>query len=294
MHSNITSLLCISVLALTISACRKDSDVQEPKPEPVTYEVEESAFNTSREGLSIGGRLYSPIGLEGRKPAAIYCHGLTGSYKETEDYARAAAKLGLVTCCFDFCGGHEGISLSAGTRAENSILTELADLTAVYDEIARRPDVDPSRIMVMGGSQGGLVAAMYAGYHPEKVLALGLMFPAFNIPILVRMYVRLDYGGLENVPEYVYFNEAKIWHKYIVDAHGVYPYNFIGAFEGPVFMIHGDKDEVVNVSYSKKALELYKDASLTVLEGQNHGFDAEGQAIAIDYMNDFIIKTLGL
>ena len=23
-------------------------------------------------------------------------------------------------------------------------------------------------------------------------------------------------------------------------------------------------------------------------------FDAEGQAIAIDYMNDFIIKTLGL
>ena len=277
-------LLC--VLAFS---CKKDE--QEP-PKPVTYEVEVTDFSTMRGSLKIGGKLYMPKGLEGKKPAVIRCHGLTGSYKDTEVYAKAAAKTGVVACCFDFCGGHEGSSLSDGDRVHDSVLTEVEDLSAVYDAMANRPDIDPSRIMVMGGSQGGLVAALYAAENPSKPLALGLLFPAFNIPSLVRTFTFL-YGGLDNIGDTVTLMGFTVWRQYAVDAYNIFPYKVIGAYEGPVIIIHGTKDILVPLSNSEDAVKEYKDATLIVLEDQPHGFDKEGQDKAIEYLLGFIDEVLG-
>ena len=155
----------MAVLAL-LAGCAK-TPVPEPDPDdPGTpelpkppYDVEQTDFATYRDGLKIGGYVYTPRDLPGKKPAVILCTGLDGTWADTEPYAKAATTMGLVSCCFDFCGGPAGASLSDGDKANNSVLTEIEDLGAVYNAIAERADVDPGKIFLMGGSQGGLVSA---------------------------------------------------------------------------------------------------------------------------------------
>lgn len=68
----------------------------------------------------------------------------------------------------------------------------------------------------------------------------------------------------------------------------MYPLDMIGAYEGPVLILHGDKDELVPLYYSQEALKEYKDAELIVLEGQKHGFDLNGRQQAIEYLKEFL------
>ena len=285
-------IFAVSLSFGLLLSCSKEDQPQQALEEPVIYAVSVSDFSTTRGDLKIGGKLYMPKGLEGKKPAVICCHGLTGSYRDTEIYAQAAATKGVVACSFDFCGGHEGKSLSDGDRAHDSILTEVEDLAAVYAEIAARPDIDPSKIMVMGGSQGGLVAALYAARNPAGVKALGLLFPAFNIPDLVRFFTIFEFGGLKKIPESVTVFGFTVWQQYVFDAYKLYPYSDIGIYTGPVLIVQGDKDELVPLFYANRAHELYNDSTLYVLEGQGHGFDADGKAQAIEYLNSFIDDVL--
>ena len=48
----------------------------------------------------------------------------------------------------------------------------------------------------------------------------------------------------------------------------------IGTFPRPVAILHGSKDWIVPVSNSEKAVGLYPNATLHVIEGANHGFNA--------------------
>ena len=259
------------------------------KPEP-PYTVVAVDFQTTRGALKIGGKLYLPEELESyTKPAAIFCTGLDGSWKDTEPYAKSAARMGIVSCCFDFCGGPAGESLSDGSKSDNTISTEVQDLTSVYAAIKAREDVDAARICLMGGSQGGLVTALYAAEHPDNVKALGLMFPAFNLPDLVRQYAGL-FGGIDNLPDYVTVYGHVIWRQYAKDAYTLYPFESIGKYEGPVLILHGTQDTTVPLSYSQQAIQLYKNASLTVMEGQGHGFDAAGTEAAVKYLEDFFLS----
>lgn len=289
--------LLVAVLAV-VTGCTKDPVPSEPeKPEePVvitSYNVVEANFVTTRDGLRVGGKLFLPEGKQGESPAVIFCHGLGGTWEDFVPYARAAARRGVICCSFDFCGGHYGESLSGGERSDNTIRTELLDLAAVYGALAERPDVDPDQILLMGGSQGGLVAALYAAEHPDDIKALGLMFPAFNLPEMVRMYVNI-YGGLDKLPASVSYMSFTFWRPYLVDAYDIYPFRVINKFEGPVLILHGDSDSLVPVSYSDKAVKTYKNASLVVLPNQGHGFTEAGVEKAIDYLDGFLTDQLGL
>ena len=48
----------------------------------------------------------------------------------------------------------------------------------------------------------------------------------------------------------------------------------ISRFERPVLIMHGDRDEVVPLSYSESAAEEYEEEKLEVFAGEIHGFTA--------------------
>ena len=265
----------------------------------ISAEVLVQDFSTNRGSFHIGGKVYSPKGVPGKRPAAILCHGLFGSYAMMEPYAKAAAQRGFVAVCFDFCGGPAGESLSDGDiTKDNSVLTEIEDLKAVYDALSARADVDDDRIVVIGASQGGLVAAMYAAQNPARVKALGLFFPAFNLPEYVKAAVDLLYDGdVNKVPEEgvgIELDKEKYFfsRKYVLDAYNLDPYSLIGNFKGNVNIIHGDKDIVVPIEYTRNALKVYKNAHLDIMEGQGHVFDDAGTQKTAAILQEWLVEVV--
>jgi uncharacterized protein len=73
-----------------------------------------------------------------------------------------------VCLTFDF-GGH---GASEGNLAELGLNDHLADLVAAFDELARRDDVDESRIGVAEASYGAYLAARLVTLRPVKRLLL--------------------------------------------------------------------------------------------------------------------------
>jgi hypothetical protein len=62
----------------------------------------------------------------------------------------------------------------------------------------------------------------------------------------------------------------------------------IGDYHGDVQILHGDLDDVVPISYSERAVDIYDAAELTVMTGASHGFTGKTQREAAALTLDFL------
>ena len=201
-----------------------------------------------------------------RAPLVIMAHGFGGSHRWAYDYAPAFEDMGFVVLSMDFCGGAVG-SRSTGTTTEMSIMTELADLEAVLDWAREQPDIDASRVILMGQSQGAAVCAMLADKRPQDIRAMILCYPAFSIhEDMIRRF-----GDKSELPE-TFTMWMPLGRRFAQDAMAYDFYEHMGAFEGHVLIIHGTDDSVVPLSYSERATGAFAHARLEVIEGGRHGF----------------------
>ena len=69
-------------------------------------------------------------------------------------------------------------------------------------------------------------------------------------------------------------------------------YKEIAVYEGPVHIIVGDQDEHVSVEDCEKAVEVYKNAKLTVYPGQGHGFTGEYYTKSMEAIKDFVLENI--
>lgn len=131
-----------------------------------------SHFFCHRDGLKIKGTVFLPEDHAPEKlPIAIVCHEFMANRLFSYPYAKTLARCGYAAFCFDFCGGGL-VSASQGSSREMSVVTEMADLKAVI-QFAREQDfTDKNTLLLMGCSQGGLVAALTAAEMPEEVSGL--------------------------------------------------------------------------------------------------------------------------
>lgn len=247
---------------------------------PYAFSAEELRLSSG--GKEVFGMLYRPEGVK-KAPLVIVSHGFGGSYQFTTGYAEALAPLGYAVYCYDFCGGSP-FSRSEGKTTEMSIFTEADDLKAVIKGLSEKDFIDPERIVLIGESQGGMVSALVAAELKERIRQLILIFPAFCIKDdWVKMY-----ASAEDMPEELDFWGIKLGRTYIEGLHQLDVYGTISQYEGPVAIFHGDQDPVVNVSYSVEASKAYKQATLTVLPGEGHGFSPEGQAATIEAIKELL------
>lgn len=54
--------------------------------------------------------------------------------------------------------------------------------------------------------------------------------------------------------------------------------------------MHGDADDIVPLSYSRKAVKTYSSADLKVIKGAGHGFDGTADDKAIRYILSYLNK----
>ena len=224
------------------------------------------------------GNLYGILQLPGTEapyPLIILSHGFGGSHAGNQDYADYFTSHGFATFNFDFCGGGFG-SKSDGTMLEMSVLTEAEDLNAIIDHFKTGDRFDC--IFLWGASQGGFVSSYVAARKPEDVAAMVLEFPAFVLQDDAKGRANAD----GSFPDTESVMGITIGHRYGEDAVSFDIYDVIGNYKGDVLILHGDRDGIVPLRYSERAVDVYENAELVVMEGQNHGFIGKARTEAME------------
>ncbi len=232
------------------------------------------------------GKIYGELNIpaaEGPVPLVILSHGFGGNLLGNQDYAACFFARGFATYNFDFCGGGFG-SKSDGTMLDMSVLTEADDLNAIIDFF--KADARFSKIYLWGASQGGFVSAYVASQRPKDVVKIILEFPAIVLQDDAKARANAD----GSFPEASRIMGVAVSRKYNEDAVSFDLYDLIGAYTGPVLILHGDKDPIVPLRYSERAAEVFPNAELIVMPGQGHGFMGKARTEAMEKEAEFFLK----
>ncbi len=241
--------------------------------------IKETLEVVKNNGKTIRGLIFRPDTTEGKYPVAIFAHGFGSNYHELMHHGAGYAESGIVCVFFDFCGGGEE-STSDGTMLEMTVLTEAEDLEDVMDTVLDLPYVNKDALYLQGESQGGFVSALVGDRRKEDIKGLILWYPAFVIPDDAKERFKTgstNIFGHEISPEYdkaakdIDVTELQI------------------NFGKPVLIIHGDKDDVVPIEYSRTAAANYGYATLKEIIGAGHGFDGQDSDDARE-MSIFFIR----
>lgn len=143
-------------------------------------------------------------------------------------------------------------------------------------------------LLLIGCSQGGFVSALVAAKQPALVNKLVLFYPALCIPDDARagkmMFAKFD---PKNIPEQINCGPMKLGRCYVADVIGIDPYKEIQSYHGPVLIVHGTKDRIVKLDYSRQAQRAYPNAKLLIIEDGTHGFSKKHDAIAMAHLRRF-------
>lgn len=236
--------------------------------------------NGSRE---LFGILSRPAGSGSQRlPIAIIAHGFNGNHKYGRNYFEPMAEAGYMCYTFDFPCGGESSHIDNNT-VNMSVKDEVSDLKAAVDYFASRDDVDKERIVLIGESQGGLVASLAASAMPERVHKLVLCFAAFGIPEIYNSRF-----GHEEIPDTTYVWRVPLGRRFFSELRDMRPYEEMKKYHRPVLLLHGDRDPVVPLAGSERALRTYPDARLKVIAGAGHGFKPDDFKLSTGYIREFL------
>jgi fermentation-respiration switch protein FrsA (DUF1100 family) len=263
-------------------------DLKIPKLVGKTMEIRDLIFEVDQ--LKIIGQLYLP-GNEGLFPVVIICHGIpSGIPKDPGDggYPALAAKicnsgLAAITFCFRGTGTSEG---------DFDIMGWSRDLSGVIDFVWLQADLDRSRIALLGFSAGGAVAICVGAQEKSVVAVAACASPA-------------DFDSLVSNPEesIKYFRKIGIIkNKDFPEFDGDWADNFkivdplyyvSEVSPRPFLLVHGDKDDVVNVEHARKLYEKAGEPKkLVILKDAGHRLRKDDRAvkIVIDWLKEVLTK----
>lgn len=255
--------------------------------------IKKTTFTCVRDGLTIRGTLFCPEGE--RLPIAVISHGFMANQQTVFKYAKQFARWGYAAFCFDFNGGCIK-GKSDGRTTDMTVLTEREDLKAVIAYAKSLSLTDSERLVLMGCSQGGFVSALTAAQLQDEVTKLVLFYPALCIPDDARkgqmMFAKFD---PENIPEVIDCGPMKLGRDYPACVKEMEPFSKISAYSGPVLIVHGDEDRIVNLSYAMGANRAYKkrtgqqaECHLKIIRGAGHGFSGRADRTAIACVQQFL------
>ncbi len=159
----------------------------------------EAGGDTSRRHLVVGGvpldEVHPPAAVSGaRRPGIVVAHGYAGSARLMAPFGDVLAARGYVVVLLDF-SGHGGNTRPLPEPSDDALQHDL-DVAAAH--LRGLPDVDPSRIALVGHSMGAGAVTRYAVAHPEitATVALSLPDPSTVLPDRPTRLLLLV-GGLE-------------------------------------------------------------------------------------------------
>ena len=243
-------------------------------------------FECKRDELTIRGRIFGD--LSGKKEVVICSHPFVANQEMPKKYAEFLAEEGFIAVTYDFCGGGLGCS-SDGRTVDMTVFTEKADLLAVVDYFKAQPYTES--ITLLGCSQGGFVSALVAAELKDEIKRLILMYPAICIPDDARKGDMLAYKfDPNNIPDVLGEVPMAVGGNYARVVMDMDAYEAISGYEGPVLLMHGTADKVVDISYSRKAKDYYPDCEYYEIADSDHGFTGQAAQEDFDHLKDFMAR----
>jgi dipeptidyl aminopeptidase/acylaminoacyl peptidase len=238
---------------------------------PVTLEVD---------GLNIVGRFYLPAGYMPH-PTVCVCHGIPAKVPDPSDrgYALLAERIcssGFAVLIFNFRGkGASGGNLD--------ILGWTRDLKAAIDYLSALPEVDKSRLYLLGFS-GGAAVSVYVAAKDKRLSAVA----ACACPAEFTFFTRVEepqslidhFRSIGAIRDGVFPSSVREW---LSGFELVKPIKYIAQISPrPLLLVHGSQDETVEVG---DAYRLYDRAGepkkLVIVDGAGHRLRQNDEAMAI-------------
>ena len=223
-------------------------------------------FYIDCDGIRLHSKLDRPDDSP-KGPLCILIHGFTGHMEE--DHIIAAQK------AMNDCGisvlraemyGHGG---SDGDFKDHTLYKWVTNALAVVDYAKKLDFV--TDLYLCGHSQGGLLTMLIGGMRRDDLKAILPLSPAWMIPEGAREgnLLGMPFDPL-HIPEKLVTEDLELSGDYIRVAQTIHVEDEIARYDGPVFIVHGDDDEAVPYVYGQKAEELYKNAKLVTIHGDDH------------------------
>jgi dipeptidyl aminopeptidase/acylaminoacyl peptidase len=224
------------------------------------------------DGMDIPAFIYRPAGA-GPHPVIISIHGGPEAQARpgfSSVFQYWASELGLAVAVPNVRGssgyGKTYVSLDDGLNRKRSV----EDIGALLDWIATQPDLDPSRIIVHGGSYGGyMVLASMIDYGDRLAGGINIVgisdFKTFleNTEGYRRDLRRAEYGDERDPVVAAFFEEIS-------------PLRNASRINKPIFIIHGYNDPRVPYTEAEQILEAVKangiKAWFLMAMDEGHGF----------------------
>jgi fermentation-respiration switch protein FrsA (DUF1100 family) len=230
--------------------------------------------------LNIVGRLYLPTG-DVPCPTVGVCHGIPAKIPDPSDrgYALLAEQIcsnGFAVLIFNFRGkGDSGGNLD--------ILGWTRDLKAAIDYLSTLPEVDKSRLYLLGFS-GGAAVSVYVAAQDKRLSAVA----ACACPAEFAFFTKVEdpqslidhFRSIGAIRDSDFPSSVREW---LNGFELVKPINYIAQISPrPLLLVHGSKDETVVLSHAHK---LYARAGepkrLVIVEGAGHRLRQNDEAMAI-------------
>jgi uncharacterized protein len=188
------------------------------------------------------------------RAVVLLCHGNAGNIGDRVRWIQLMNAMEFSVLAFDYRGYGE----SGGKPSEEGTYR---DAEAAWTYLVRERGVDPSRIVVMGRSMGGAIAANLAVEKEPGALILESAFTSY--PDIAQ-----DMAGFFPVRWVAAFDYSTIDSLAKVDC--------------PVLVIHSRTDEVVGYDHGEALFEAAKPPKmfLEITGGHNDGFARSGNVYA--------------
>ena len=254
------------------------------------YEIEQTDVEFPSRDVTLTGILTVPQAGQEKYPTAILTHGFMGDTHDTNNLAEYLGKHGMVCLQINLMGS----GTSGGDYVDSDFTTQPDDILNALAYAKTLDVVDTNNIFLAGKSQGGFDSGLAALQCEEEINALCLWFPAFCIPDNFRAgKVMTKTFDLNDIPDSIEMKPGYFVGKGMIEqSMNMYIEDIFPAFKKDVLIIHGEKDFVVDVSYSQKMAALYPHATLTIMPGGNHGFQGQNELDALAYTYAFMMNHI--
>jgi len=216
-------------------------------------------------------------------PAVVMNHGHGGGRQEGGGFAKLAKALadaGIMTIRMDFPGSGD----SKEPFTEGYLSNMISDSNASLVFMLANFPADPSKLGILGYSMGGRIALTIAQEPSSPYKAVGLLAPSANPGKSLALYFagseaefeRLyaeasgDKGYADYTTQYGQKQQlSKTWFDELLASS---PLEGIAAYKGPMLIVTGDKDTVIQPAEIAAVQAAYPAATTVVVPEADHGY----------------------